>query len=126
MTKGYLGIDIGSISTKGVIIDENRAIIARSYLWTEGNRPRRRRTSCASWKERQVEGAGWIMSSALARRAVRGVSSGAMLGASVIRARSPPMPWAPPSHPDVRTILEIGGQDSRSSACPTASRWTTP
>ena len=37
MTKGYLGIDIGSISTKGVIIDENRAIIARSYLWTEGN-----------------------------------------------------------------------------------------
>ena len=37
MTKGYLGIDIGPISTKGVIIDENRAIIARSYLWTEGN-----------------------------------------------------------------------------------------
>ena len=30
MTKGYLGIDIGAISTKGVFIDENRAIIARS------------------------------------------------------------------------------------------------
>ena len=37
MTKAYLGIDIGSISTKGVVIDENRSIIARSYLWTEGN-----------------------------------------------------------------------------------------
>lgn len=37
MTKAYLGIDIGSISTKGVVIDENRTIIARSYLWTEGN-----------------------------------------------------------------------------------------
>ena len=37
MADGYLGIDIGSISTKGVVIDESRNIIARSYLWTEGN-----------------------------------------------------------------------------------------
>ena len=34
---GYLGIDIGSISTKGVIIDDNRNIIASTYIWTEGN-----------------------------------------------------------------------------------------
>lgn len=33
----YLGIDIGSISTKGVIIDDEMRIVARSYLWTEGN-----------------------------------------------------------------------------------------
>lgn len=26
--KGYLGIDIGSISTKGVVIDENLEIVA--------------------------------------------------------------------------------------------------
>lgn len=32
-----IGIDIGSISTKGVIIDDNHEIIARSYLWTEGD-----------------------------------------------------------------------------------------
>ena len=36
-TDCYLGIDIGSISTKGVIIDADRRIIARTYLWTEGN-----------------------------------------------------------------------------------------
>ncbi|MCD7776512.1 MAG: 2-hydroxyglutaryl-CoA dehydratase, partial [Firmicutes bacterium] len=36
MKKSYIGIDIGSISTKGVIIDEERNIIASSYLWTEG------------------------------------------------------------------------------------------
>ena len=35
--KAYLGIDTGSISTKGVVIDENKKIIARSYLWTEGD-----------------------------------------------------------------------------------------
>lgn len=28
--KAYLGIDTGSISTKGVVIDENKKIIARS------------------------------------------------------------------------------------------------
>ena len=33
----YLGIDIGSISTKGVIIDDNNNIICSLYSWTEGN-----------------------------------------------------------------------------------------
>ena len=37
MKKAYLGIDIGSISTKGVIIDETQNIIASEYLYTEGN-----------------------------------------------------------------------------------------
>ena len=35
--KGYMGIDIGSISTKGVIIDENSNIIDSIYIWTEAN-----------------------------------------------------------------------------------------
>ena len=35
--KAYLGIDIGSISTKGVIIDEDNRFLAECYLWTEGN-----------------------------------------------------------------------------------------
>ena len=35
--KGYLGIDIGSISTKGVVIDGDNNIIAKEYLWTEGD-----------------------------------------------------------------------------------------
>ena len=37
MKKAYMGIDIGSISTKGVIIDEEKNILASVYLWTEGN-----------------------------------------------------------------------------------------
>ena len=32
MKKAYLGIDIGSISTKGIIIDKNNTILASSYL----------------------------------------------------------------------------------------------
>jgi len=33
----YMGIDIGSISTKGVIIDDNNNILVSEYLMTEGN-----------------------------------------------------------------------------------------
>jgi activator of 2-hydroxyglutaryl-CoA dehydratase len=37
MSKNYLGVDIGSISTKAVIIDEKNNIIFEKYIWTEGN-----------------------------------------------------------------------------------------
>lgn len=37
MKKGYLGIDIGSISTKAVLLDEDDNIISSCYLWTEGS-----------------------------------------------------------------------------------------
>ena len=112
MTQGYLGIDIGSISTKGVIIDENRAIIARSYLWTEGN-PTEASRNVVRELESQVEGKGVQIVGAgttgSARRLV-----GAMLGASVIKneitAHAVGTTFL---HPKVRTILEIGGQDSK-------------
>ena len=35
--KAFLGIDIGSISTKGVVINEENEFLAECYLWTEGN-----------------------------------------------------------------------------------------
>ena len=35
--KYYIGLDIGSISTKGVVIDDDDNIISSSYLWTEGD-----------------------------------------------------------------------------------------
>ena len=37
MNKCYVGVDIGSISTKGVVIDENNNILSSNYIWTEGN-----------------------------------------------------------------------------------------
>ena len=37
MKKCYLGVDIGSISTKAAVIDEENNIIAETYIWTEGN-----------------------------------------------------------------------------------------
>lgn len=37
MKQAYLGIDVGSISTKGVIIDDDNQILSSSYIWTEGD-----------------------------------------------------------------------------------------
>ncbi len=110
--EAYLGIDIGSISTKGVVIDEDANIIARSYLWTEGD-PAGASKRVAAELARQLEdegvrivGAGTTGS---ARRLV-----GAMIGATVVKneitAHAVGTTYL---HPEVRTILEIGGQDSK-------------
>ena len=112
MTEAYLGVDTGSISTKGVIIDADKNIIARSYLWTEGNPTDAARrvvdelAAQIDTNEIQVVSVGTTGS---ARRLV-----GAMLGAQVIKneitAHAVGTTYL---HPDVRTILEIGGQDSK-------------
>ncbi len=110
--EAYLGIDIGSISTKGVVIDEGAHIIARSYLWTEGD-PAGAAKRVAAELAGQLEdadvrivGAGTTGS---ARRLV-----GAMIGATVVKneitAHAVGTTYL---HPEVRTILEIGGQDSK-------------
>ncbi|MBM6868683.1 acyl-CoA dehydratase activase [Collinsella tanakaei] len=112
MTEAYLGVDTGSISTKGVIIDADKNIIARSYLWTEGNPTDAARrvvdelAAQIDTNEIQVVSVGTTGS---ARRLV-----GAMLGAQVIKneitAHAVGTTYL---HPNVRTILEIGGQDSK-------------
>lgn len=119
MKDAYLGIDIGSISTKGVVIDEAGNILARSYLWTEGNPTEASKRVILELSEQldsisddgtdtvyAVRGAGTTGS---ARRLV-----GAMIGASVIKNEITAHAVGTTSiHPDVRTILEIGGQDSK-------------
>ena len=37
MEHAYLGIDVGSISTKGVIIDRDNRILSSQYIWTQGD-----------------------------------------------------------------------------------------
>ena len=107
----YLGVDIGSISTKGVLVTPKGEIIARSYLWTEGdpvNAVKRVLAELSSQvgEDVAIRGAGTTGS---ARRLI-----GAMIGASVVKneitAHAVGTTFV---HPDVRTILEIGGQDSK-------------
>ncbi|MDD7150664.1 MAG: acyl-CoA dehydratase activase [Bacilli bacterium] len=112
MKKVYLGIDIGSISTKGVIIDEDNKILASSYLYTEGSpitaskRVVRELKSKINLSEYKVVGVGTTGS---ARKLI-----GTILGANVIKNEITAHAIGTMSiYPEVRTIFEIGGQDSK-------------
>lgn len=110
--KAYLGIDIGSISTKGVIIDENNKILASSYIWTKGNPIEAVKNlidnlSMGVDKTKiRIVGIGTTGS---ARKLV-----GTMLNANVIKNEITAHAIGTLSlYPNTRTILEIGGQDSK-------------
>ena len=109
--KAYLGIDIGSISTKGVIIDESNNIIASSYIWTKGDPVNAVKTLLYNLKNDlndnyKVVSVGTTGS---ARRLI-----GIMTGASVIKNEITAHAIGTSSiYKDVKTIFEIGGQDSK-------------
>ena len=109
--KAYLGIDIGSISTKGVIIDKDNNILAKDYIWTKGDPINAVKTLLKNLKKKlpkdhTVVGVGTTGS---ARRLI-----GIMTGASIIKNEITAHAIGTSSiHKDVRTIFEIGGQDSK-------------
>lgn len=112
MIKGYLGIDIGSISTKGVIIDENNEIIASSYLWTKGNPISATKEVLKELKEQiklkkiKIVSVGTTGS---ARKLI-----GTILNASIIKNEITAHAIGTLSlYPNIKTIIEIGGQDSK-------------
>lgn len=112
MEKAYLGIDIGSISTKGVVIDSDNNIIASSYLYTEGNPIEASKKVILELKSKvdsniyKVVGVGTTGS---ARRLI-----GALLGANAIKNEITAHAVGTTSiYKDVHTIFEIGGQDSK-------------
>lgn len=116
MQKAYLGIDIGSISTKGVVIDGRRQILARSYVWTEGSPVAGARKVLgeleAQMQAQAADGPRAIVACGTTGSARKLV--GAMVGAVVVKNEITAHAVGTTAlHPDVRTILEIGGQDSK-------------
>lgn len=114
MAKFFLGIDIGSISTKGVVIDEKNNIVASEYLETSGSPIDATKKVIESLKKQldklevKVEIYG-IGTTGSARNLI-----GTILGASVIKNEITAHAIGTMSrYNDVSTILEIGGQDSK-------------
>lgn len=108
----FLGIDVGSISTKGVIIDEKNQILASEYIWTEGNPIVAVKMLIGLLENKfdseqyQIVGTGATGS---ARRLV-----GTILNATVVKNEITAHAVGTTTfYPEVRTILEIGGQDSK-------------
>ena len=107
----YLGIDIGSISTKGVVIDENDKIISSLYIWTEGNPVNSVKKLISELKKEIPEGyvVRGIGTTGSARKLI-----GLLVDANVVKNEITAHAVGTLSvNPDVRTILEIGGQDSK-------------
>ncbi len=111
MKKGYLGIDIGSISTKGVIIDSNNNVLLSKYIWTEGDPINAVKKIISYFKDNidkdiKIVGVGTTGS---ARKLI-----GSILNASVIKNEITAHAIGTLAfHPEVKTIIEIGGQDSK-------------
>ena len=112
MNKCALGIDIGSISTKGVIIDENNNIIKSAYIETKGNPIAAVKELITILKEnfdRNLYKIVHVGTTGSARRLI-----GTILGADTIKNEITAHAIGTISkYPNVRTILEIGGQDSK-------------
>ncbi len=107
----YLGVDIGSISTKGVIIDDDNNIICEEYIWTKASPVKAVRNLIKILKEKLpndyvLKGIGTTGS---ARKLI-----GLLLKANVVKNEITAHAIGTVTfYPDVRTILEIGGQDSK-------------
>lgn len=112
--KTYLGIDVGSISTKLVLIDANNNVLFSLYIRTEGNpigaaqRGLKELKKYVEEKNPTVEIAG--VSTTGSARYLVGVITGADLVKNEITAHAKGVSYFVP---DTRTVIEIGGQDSK-------------
>lgn len=114
MAKYFIGVDIGSISTKGVVIDEKNNIIASCYLETNCSpieavkhlMQELKKQLIIKDKNYEIYGIGTTGS---ARNLI-----GAILGATIIKNEITAHAIGTLSrYNDVSTIIEIGGQDSK-------------
>lgn len=109
MNKCYLGVDIGSISTKGVIIDEKFNILSSNYIWTLGNPIEAVKKLITTLKIPNGYKLSGIGTTGSARKLI-----GLMLGANVVKNEIICHAYGTLNYyPNCKTILEIGGQDSK-------------
>ncbi len=109
--KTYLGIDVGSVSTKMVLLDQNNNVLAHFYFRTEGDPIRAIQSGLAKLKkeippEVEIAAVGTTGSA----RYLASVIAGGDLIKNEISAHAKGAGFL---SPDVRTVIEIGGQDSK-------------
>ncbi len=109
--KYYLGVDVGSITTKTAVIDENLQLIQSVYIRTEG-RPIQSIQNAIKFT-RELLGSDLPISGTGATGSAR-LLTGIILGADVVRNEITAHSLAAlHEHPEIQTIIEIGGQDSK-------------
>ena len=112
MKDAFLGIDVGSISTKGVILDGKNHILASEYIWTEGD-PIGAAKKLIAMLEPQYDKTEYRIVATGTTGSARKLI-GTIIGATVVKNEITAHAVGTTTfYPDVRTILEIGGQDSK-------------
>ena len=109
--EGYLGVDVGSVSTNLVVLDKEFEVISWIYRRTKGQPIYAVQKGLEELKKMlpqnvQIKGVGTTGSA----RYLSGVIVGADIVKNEITAHAVA---ASHIHPDVQTVLEIGGQDSK-------------
>jgi predicted CoA-substrate-specific enzyme activase len=108
----YLGVDVGSVSTNLVLMDTRDHIVHKLYLYTEG-RPILAVCKGIETLDRMLAGTSCRIAGVGATGSGR-LLAGAILGADLVKNEiSAHAVAAHHTLPGVRTILEIGGQDSK-------------
>ncbi len=106
----YLGIDVGSVSTNLVVTDHNGSIIAKLYRRTSG----RPINSMLEGLEEIAEECGYPVISGVGVTGSGRELAGVIVGADIIKNEITTHAIAAQTVvPGVKTILEIGGQDSK-------------
>ena len=110
-TEAYLGVDVGSISTNLVVVDKERNVIAKRYLMTEGRPIEAVKRGLAEINEEvgskiEIIGAGTTGSGRYL--------TADFIGADIVRNEITAQAEAAVNiDPEVDTVFEIGGQDSK-------------
>ena len=109
--EAYLGVDVGSISTNVVVIDNQKNVLAKAYLMTAG-KPLEAVKKGLQMAMEELSGRVWIKGAATtgSGRYLTGDFIGADIVINEITAQAT---GAAIVCPEVDTIFEIGGQDSK-------------
>ncbi|MDR1929037.1 MAG: acyl-CoA dehydratase activase [Treponema sp.] len=110
MKRAFLGLDVGSISINYVLIDEDRRVIYSSYLRGSGDPLKTIQEGLADLRAAAADHRVAGVCTTGSGRSLAGLLIGADLVKNEISAH---VRAAVELHPEVRTVIEIGGQDSK-------------
>lgn len=107
----YLGIDVGSVSTNIVVIDQNQEVIIKEYYRTMGNPIKVLKEGLISLRDKIED--NLIIGGVGTTGSGRDLAN-FMVGADIVKNEITAHAVASSTYePNVKTILEIGGQDSK-------------
>ncbi|HNW88530.1 MAG TPA: acyl-CoA dehydratase activase [Bacteroidales bacterium] len=113
-TEIYMGIDVGSTSTKAVLINKNKEVVAGLYTRTSGRPLQAVQCIFEAIRDMEIKNNAWFKIAGIGTTGSGRKFTGTILGADIIldeitaHARA-----AFELNPETDTIIEIGGQDSK-------------